>query len=246
MARGHVIDNVPEVPLVLDNVVETVSKTSAAQGVLAAVGGLDDVTKAANSKKTRAGKGKMRNRRYVMRRGPLVIYAKNEGIEQGFRNLPGVEVCCVERLNLLQLAPGGHMGRFCIWSKAAFEALDTIYGADGKRVPAASMSNADLSRIINSDEIQSVVNPVKAGQGPVAPKRNAIKNVDALEALDPYAAAARRAEARAEEARKTKKAELLAAKRSKRKEKKAFKAAGKAFFEKVSAQGSVCEDGFTL
>jgi len=246
MARGHVIDQVPEVPLVLDNAIETVDKTSAAQGVLAACGGLDDVTKAANSKKTRAGKGKARNRRYVMRRGPLVIYAKNEGIELGFRNLPGVEVCCVDRLNLLQLAPGGHMGRFCIWSKAAFEALDTIYGADGKRVPTASMSNADLARIINSDEIQSIVNPIKAGQVARAPKRNAIKNVDALEALDPYAAAARRAETRAQEARKSKKSEILATKRSKRKEKKAFKAAGKAFYAKASAQGSVCEDGFNL
>lgn len=28
----------------------------------------------------------------------------------------------------MQLAPGGHMGRFCIWTKSAFEALDTIYG----------------------------------------------------------------------------------------------------------------------
>lgn len=33
---------------------------------------------AKDSKKIRAGKGKMRNRRYVMRRGPLVIYDKSE------------------------------------------------------------------------------------------------------------------------------------------------------------------------
>lgn len=31
-----------------------------------------------DSKKIRAGKGKMRNRRYVMRRGPLIIYDKSE------------------------------------------------------------------------------------------------------------------------------------------------------------------------
>ena len=34
----------------------------------------------------------------------------------------------VDRLNLLQLAPGGHMGRFCIWSQSAFEKLDRLYG----------------------------------------------------------------------------------------------------------------------
>merc|ERR1719446_227943 len=104
----------------------------------------------------------MRNRRYVLRKGPLVVYAANDGIEQGFRNFPGVELCDVSRLNLLQLAPGGHMGRFCIYTKAALEALDAMYGDGGKRIPTAEMTNADLTRIINSDEIQSVVNPAKA------------------------------------------------------------------------------------
>lgn len=44
------------------------------------------------------------------------------------RNLPGVEVSSVERLNLLQLAPGGHMGRFVIFTKSAFDSLDKIFG----------------------------------------------------------------------------------------------------------------------
>mmetsp|Transcript_3044 Transcript_3044/g.4401 ORF Transcript_3044/g.4401 Transcript_3044/m.4401 type:complete len:380 (-) Transcript_3044:65-1204(-) len=244
MARGHKIDDVPEVPLVLDNAVESVSKTMSAKEILKAVGGLDDVSKAAGSKQIRAGKGKMRNRRYVMRRGPLVIYSKNDGIEHGFRNLPGVEVCCVERLNLLQLAPGGHMGRFCIWSKSAIEALDTIYGGDsGKRVPNACMTNADVSRIINSDEVQSVVNPVKLGAPKHLRKKNAIKSVKALAMLDPYAAAARKSEARMAEARAAKKSELLKAKRANTQK---YKAQGKAFYEAASAQGDVCADGFDL
>lgn len=70
----------------------------------------------------------MRNRRYVMRKGPLVVFANDEGISKAFRNLPGVEVTSVDRLNLLQLAPGGHLGRFCIWSKSAFEKLDKVFG----------------------------------------------------------------------------------------------------------------------
>merc|ERR1711966_558934 len=72
MARGHVIDEVPEVPLVLDNTIESTKKTSAAKDILAAVGAMDDVEKAGASKQIRAGKGKMRNRRYTSRRGPLV------------------------------------------------------------------------------------------------------------------------------------------------------------------------------
>merc|ERR1719276_517197 len=201
MARGHKISEVPEEPLVLEDAIESVAKTSAAQDLLAAVGGLDDVTKAANSKQIRAGKGKSRNRRYVMRRGPLVIYSKNDGIDRAFRNLPGVELCCVDRLNLLQLAPGGHMGRFCIWSQSAMDELNTIYGADGKRIPSAYMTNADLARIINSDEIQSVVKPALCNEKKPLRKRNAIKNTKALDRLDPYAAAARKAETLAMEAR---------------------------------------------
>ena len=92
------------------------------------VGALPDLEKAKNSRNIRRGKGKMRNRRYVMRKGPLVVYGTDSGISKAFRNLPGVDVCSVHSLNLLQLAPGGHLGRFVIWTKSAFEQLDTIFG----------------------------------------------------------------------------------------------------------------------
>lgn len=70
----------------------------------------------------------MRNRRFQLRKGPLIIYNEDHGITRAFRNIPGVDLLKVDRLNLLQLAPGGHMGRFCIWTQAAFEKLDDIYG----------------------------------------------------------------------------------------------------------------------
>ena len=42
-----------------------------------------------NSKRFRAGKGKMRNRRRIQRRGPLVIFNQDNGITRAFRNIPG-------------------------------------------------------------------------------------------------------------------------------------------------------------
>jgi len=246
MARGHKIDDVPEIPLVMDDAIQSAKKTSAAKDILASVGALADVEKAAASKKIRAGKGKARNRRYVLRRGPLVIYKANDGVEQAFRNLPGVELCCVDRLNLLQLAPGGHMGRFCVWSQAALDALNDIYGADGKAVPDDLMANADLARIINSDEIQSVLNPAKRANKKYLRKKNPLKSAKALAKLDPYAAAARESEQRAEAARKENRAATLKKKRAAAKEKKQFKAAGRAFYAQVSKQGDVCANGFTL
>jgi len=87
-----------------------------------------EVAKVKESVAIRAGKGKMRNRRYVQRRGPLVIYNDDKGITRAFRNIPGIELCNVTRLNLLQLAPGGHLGRFIIWTESAFKKLDQVFG----------------------------------------------------------------------------------------------------------------------
>jgi len=243
MARGHSVDEVPEIPLVLEDAIESTKKTSQAKDILLAVGAYDDVEKAADSKKIRAGKGKARNRRYVMRRGPLVIYAKNDGVESSFRNLPGLELCCVDRLNLLQLAPGGHMGRFCIWTQGAITKLESIYGEDGKRLPAPVMNNADLARIINSDEVQSLCRPKKVTRKQYPPKRNAIKRIDALEALDAYAATARRSASRAA-ASKVKKADVVKAARAKKVVSKKYHKQGKDFYESTSKQGDVCAKGF--
>merc|ERR1712226_147222 len=123
----------------------------------------EELTKVNDSKKVRSGKGKMRNRRYTMRRGPLVIYSEDNGIVRAMRNIPGVETACVTRLNLLKLAPGGNFGRFIIWTQGAFKKLGEIYGTlksgaplkKNYHLPRAQMENADLDRIINSTEVQS-------------------------------------------------------------------------------------------
>merc|ERR1719276_571813 len=129
LARGHRVSNVPEIPLVVENSTESLQKTKQAIAALQAVGAYDDVEKAKASRKLRRGKGKMRNRRHVQRNGPLVVYNEDNGIVQAMRNLAGVELAHVDRLNLLQLAPGGHMGRFIVWTQPAFEKLSAIYGS---------------------------------------------------------------------------------------------------------------------
>ena len=125
------------------------------------------------------------------------------------RNLPGVDLCHIDRLNLLLLAPGGHVGRFCVWTSGAFAKLDALYGGVGVKselkkdysLPRPCMLNADLARLINSDEIQSVVRPAeKDTQRPKAPKRNPLKCLDAMLALNPYHEVHRASEMRAAKA----------------------------------------------
>lgn len=206
LARGHRIEQVEEVPLVVASAVESISKTKEAVALLNALGAYTDVKKVSSSRKLRAGKGKMRNRRHRQRRGPLVVYNEDNGIVRAFRNLPGVEVVSVTRLNVLQLAPGGHLGRFVIWTEAAFQRLDEVFGTfDVASVqkkdyflPTAKITNPDVTRLINSTEIQSIVRPANAKitRRPWTQHKNPLKNKGVLFRLNPYARTIRRQELR--------------------------------------------------
>lgn len=176
-------------------------KTSAAAALLKAVGAGPDIVKVQKSRKLRAGKGKMRGRRHRQRRGPLVVYnpeTDGKDLQRAFRNIPGVETSSVFALNLLQLAPGGHLGRFVIWTSAAFAALDTIYGSTTEPsalkkdflLPSNVVSNSDITRLINSSEIQSVLREPKGyatTKRTGVQKKNPLRNKQVLLRLNPYA-----------------------------------------------------------
>lgn len=209
MARGHKIDEVREIPFVVADEVCNMKKTKEAVAFLKKAGCYEDVEKVAESKKIRCGKGKMRNRRYQARLGPMVVYADGEeAITLPFRNLPGVELCNVTRLNLLRVAPGGHVGRFLIWTKAAFEKVDSLY-----TLPHNIVSTSDINRIINSDEVQSVVRPAKKVVA-YPKKANPLRNKAVMDELNPYAAVARAAEQKAMEENIKNKAANLEKKRA--------------------------------
>merc|ERR1712215_371076 len=84
---------------------------------------------------------------------------------KAFRNIPGVDTMQVDNLNLLKLAPGGHVGRFCIWTESAFKKLDGLYGTwrkastekNGWNLPQPKMANTDLSALLKSESIMKVL-----------------------------------------------------------------------------------------
>lgn len=216
------------------------------------VGAYADAEKAKDSHSIRAGKGKMRNRRYVSRKGPLVVYGtEGSKLVKAFRNIPGVDVACVDRLNLLKLAPGGHLGRFIVWTKSAFEKLDSVFGTfekpsekkKGFVLPRSKMVNADLSRIINSDEVQSVVKPVKKEIKRKSLKKNPLKNLNVMLKLNPYAKTARRMALLAEAQRVKEKKEKLGKKRTQlpKEEASAIRAAGKAWYHTMISDSDYTE-----
>jgi len=236
LARGHRIETIEEVPLVIGDSVESVKKTKEAVTLLKGLGAYEDVVKVSNSRKLRAGKGKMRNRRHRQRRGPLIVYNEDNGIVKAFSNLPGVEVVNVTRLNLLQLAPGGHLGRFVIWTEGAFARLDEVFGTFDKAallkkdyfLPTAKISNPDVTRIINSTEIQSVVRQAgaKTQKRPWTQHKNPLTNKLVLFRLNPYAKTLRRQELLKQDRKKK-----AAAAENAKKPRKPEPAAGEAFLK---------------
>lgn len=200
-ARGHRISKVEEVPLVVEDSVQALKQTKQALAALKTIAADEDTTHAHDSRQVRSGKGKMRNRRHVSRKGPLVVYHKDDGIVKAFRGL-SVDVSPVSALNLLELAPGGHLGRFVIWTKSAFAELDNLYGTYAKKgskkgfqLARPMVNNADIGRIINSDEVQSVVRPAIKSKSFPRRKANPLKNDHAMHLLNPADRARRRAAA---------------------------------------------------
>lgn len=201
MAKGHRIDEIEEVPLVVTDNVQQMKRTRDAVAFLKKSKAYQDVLQVYKSKHLRAGKGKRRNRRHQMKKGPLIVFEKNEGVSRAFRNIPGVNTCCVDRLLLLEVAPGGVAGRFIIWTESAFKKLDAIYGTYEEKatlkknfsLPMPMVTNTDISRIINSEEIQKALRP-KIARPTKAPKKvNPLKNLKAMLKLNPYEAVLREA-----------------------------------------------------
>jgi len=184
LARGHTIDEVPELPLVVSDGAQSLQKTKHAIKLLKELGVGQELEKVLDSKKLRRGKGKLRNRRYTQKRGPLIVYSSDDGLTKAFRNIPGVDLANVNRLNLLQLAPGGTFGRLIVWTESAFKDLNKVFGTykgaseqkKGYRLPRPLLKNADLSRLINSDEVQNVVRPALEGATKYSQKKNPLRN----------------------------------------------------------------------
>lgn len=223
LARGHRVMDAPELPLVTDSL--NVDSTSALLKAINQLGGEADLDRVHRSKKMRAGQGKYRYSRFTMRKGPLVVYGDSDtSLARSARNLAGVDTCNVHRLNLLQLAPGGHIGRFVIYTQEAFNALDHIFGSyvakgvekGGYQMQRNMMDCADLARIINSDQVQSKLRDIRTSvRVHDKMRKNPLKNRSMMQKLNPFSRTARANEIVATQARQVARVAALKHKRSK-------------------------------
>jgi large subunit ribosomal protein L4e len=126
-SRGHSIEDVPQIPLIVVDKLEKLGKTKEVEEALIQLGVLSDIYRVRESRKIRAGKGKLRGRKVKQAVGPLMVVAENKGIVKAARNIPGVDVVTVNNLNAEILAPGTHPGRLTVWTTGAIEKLKELH-----------------------------------------------------------------------------------------------------------------------
>merc|ERR1711966_578289 len=112
----------------------------------------------------------------------------------------------------------------------------------GYHLMRASMTNADLARIINSEEIQSVVTTAKEGPKTASKqKRNPLKNREAMAKLNPGINARKKLRELAEKEGTKQRQQVVAKKRATAAAAKAHHGASKEFYNKMMAAYAVEE-----
>ncbi|ATZ60721.2 MAG: 50S ribosomal protein L4 [Methanosarcinales archaeon Met12] len=124
-SRGHKFD--AKLPLVVEDSMESLSRTSEVREFLQNINLWDDVLRAKNGKSIRAGKGKRRGRKYKHRKSILIVTSENKEVSRAARNLSGIDVTTVKDLNAELLAPGTHAGRLTVWSRSALSKLEEAF-----------------------------------------------------------------------------------------------------------------------
>ncbi|MHA1931880.1 MAG: 50S ribosomal protein L4 [Promethearchaeota archaeon] len=122
--RGYDIDSIPELPLVIDDKIQTIKKTETIYSALCNLGLKKELFKIKKSRKVRSGKGKARGRKYKFKKGILIIIKDDFGIVKASRNIPGTDIVKLDNISINKLAPGGLSGRLILWSQSAFSQLN--------------------------------------------------------------------------------------------------------------------------
>lgn len=126
LKRGHQAKDVKEFPIVADDKLQDLKKTKDVAKFLKKIG-LEKELGRISERKVRAGKGKMRSRRYRKRKGPLFVVVEDKGIGKAVSNIQGTNISQVKNLSVEYLAPGAHLGRLTIFTKSAINELNNLF-----------------------------------------------------------------------------------------------------------------------
>lgn len=122
--RGHIIDQ--ELPLIISDDIENVTKAKELLKIFETLKLDKDLERVRSRIKRRTGTPRMRGRSRRVGKSVLIVVKDATNIRKAAGSIPGVDVTTIDRLSVLQLAPGSNAGRLTLWSKSAIEGLENI------------------------------------------------------------------------------------------------------------------------
>lgn len=126
--RGHNFEENVNFPIIVESKAEKIEKTKDAVRLLKNLGLYPDLERVKKGKNVRAGKGKLRGRKYKIPIGPLIIVGEeNCPLIRAGRNILGTQVLPLKDITTELLAPGTHPGRLTVWTENAVNLLNEIY-----------------------------------------------------------------------------------------------------------------------
>lgn len=113
-------------PIVLDNSVEDMTKTSEFIALLGKLGFGEELERT-SERKVRAGRGTMRNRTYKVKRGPLVVVSSIESpLVKAARNIQGFDVVSADLLLACDFGMSEKPGRAVIFTQKGAEEFKEV------------------------------------------------------------------------------------------------------------------------
>ncbi len=121
VSRFHLVKDINSLPVTVDDKINSLSKTKEAIAALNELG-LSDELKRITERKIRAGKGKLRGRKYKRKLGPVLVTTDDSKVARAMANL-NITVRRPGSLNIYDVTHAGNAGRLMIWTKGALASL---------------------------------------------------------------------------------------------------------------------------
>ena len=123
--RGHKVEGIESLPLIISDDIEKISKTSELIKVIDDLKITQDTDRLKNRKR-RTGKVALRGRVSKVGKSALFVVSKSDNISKAAASIPGIDVCDAKNLSVLNLAPGGTLIRLTVFTKKAIEEIAEI------------------------------------------------------------------------------------------------------------------------
>ncbi|MFC1723959.1 50S ribosomal protein L4, partial [Nanoarchaeota archaeon] len=128
--HGH---RIPDAyPFAVSTDFESLSKTQDVKKALLALGFKDELIRTDNPK-IRAGKSRLRGRKYRKKTGPLFVVGDDCPLQKSAKNIAGIQIVKASMLNAELLAPGCVPGRATLYTESALEKLKSLFSNEKKK-----------------------------------------------------------------------------------------------------------------